>query len=94
MENLKISTDEKTIIWEGWDISKTDESGELTLSKGVEGGIKVGFKTYMRDETAYETIRPQDELSLEYKILDEDGAFQFKTKEKEDFFGIIKKYKF
>ncbi|MFH1868504.1 MAG: hypothetical protein ABH843_05990 [Candidatus Omnitrophota bacterium] len=95
MEDIKVSTDEKTIIWEGWDISKSGDSGELTLSKGVDGGVKVEFKTHIsEDETTYQPVKAQDELNIEYGMADEEVALQIKAKEKEDFFGIMKKYKF
>ena len=95
MEDITVSTDEKTIVWEGWDISRAGDNGELTLSKGVDGGIKVGFKTYLtEDETTYQAVKPQDELSLEYDIPEADSSLQIKAKEREDFFGMMKKYRF
>jgi len=95
LEQVTISSDEETIIWEGWDISRRDESDELNLSKGLGGGVRIGFKTQaMKDETAYETVKPHNEFQLEYSVPEENSALQFKAKENEEFLGIIKKYKF
>jgi hypothetical protein len=94
MEDLVISTDEKTIIWEGWDITKAPDDPQLQLSRGVNGGLKVGFKKYMPDETTYQPVKPQDEFALEYKPQDKNETLQFKAKEREEFLGVMKKYKF
>lgn len=95
LENLKISTDPHTIIWDGWDISKAAGQNELRLSKGVQGGVKVGFKKHIsNDETAYQAIKPQDELELEYRMPDDKSSLQFKAKEKEEFLGLRRIYKF
>ncbi|MFC1806742.1 hypothetical protein ACFL0T_00040 [Candidatus Omnitrophota bacterium] len=95
LEDIKISTDNKTVIWEGWDISRAKGDQELTLSKGEGGGFSLGFKRHLDDETVYSPIdTAQDEFKLEYKLSDDDSVIQIKTKEKEDFVGVVKKYKF
>ncbi|NQT95235.1 MAG: hypothetical protein HQ572_02185 [Candidatus Omnitrophica bacterium] len=100
LEEIVISADDKTIIWEGWDITKAEGSSEVSLSRALGKGVRVGFKTYLdRDETAYEPVRPQSELGLEYEIEDEEGllnkgTLEFKAKEREEFFGVKKRYKF
>jgi hypothetical protein len=94
LEDVVISTDEKTIIWEGWDISRP-VGNELKFSRDLAGGLKVGFKTQMPDERVY---RPQElgrELAVEHKLSDREyEAVQFKAKDDEEFLGVIKKYKF
>lgn len=94
LENLKVMTDPNTIIWEGWDISRATDESEVRLSKGLNGKVKVGFTKHMDDETTYQAVKPQDELELEYKMPDEESSLQLKTKEKEEFFGLMKRYKF
>lgn len=95
LENLEIGTDPNTIIWDGWDISKADEESKLSLSKGVDRRIKVGFTAHIsNDETAYQPVKPQNEFELEYKMPDEESLLQLKAKEKEEFLGLEKKYKF
>ena len=83
-----------SIVWEGWDISKARDDNELSLKRGLDGGVKVSFRKQMSDETTFEREIPQDELELEYELKDKNGALQYKAKEKEEFLGLIKKYKF
>jgi hypothetical protein len=94
LENITISTDEKTIIWEGWDISRS-LGNELKFSRDLNKSLNVGFKTQIPDERVY---RPQDlqrEIAVEYKLREqEDEAVQFKAKDDEEFLGVVKKHKF
>jgi len=94
LENVTISTDDNTIKWEGWDITKIDESHEFSLKKGLAKGVKVGYKTYMDDETKYDISQPRDEFQLEYDLLDDESVIEFKAKEDEEFLGFRKKYSF
>lgn len=93
LKNVIITSDEKTIIWYGWDITKVPGEDELKLSKAFGNKIKVGFKKQIRDETAYDTTRIEDEMELEYK-MEEKGSLQFKSRESDEFFGVMKKIKF
>ena len=94
MEDIVISTDDKTIIWEGWDITKTDKEGAFSLHKGLEKGVRVGYTTYLEDETQYESVNQRDEIGLEYDLMDDKGILELKAKEGEEFLGVKKKYKF
>lgn len=94
MENVTFSTDGNTIRWEGWHLTKIDESREFSLKKGLSGGVKVGYKTYMDDETKYDIEQPRDEFQLEYDLLDGEGILEFRAKEDEEFLGFRKRYSF
>jgi len=94
LKDVTISTDEQTIIWHGWDITKTAEDDNITLKKGLDGKVRVGFKKYMDDETTYKMQDQQDEVALEYELTDNNELLQYKAKEKEEFLGLMKKYKF
>jgi hypothetical protein len=94
LENITISTDSNTIKWEGWDITKIDEKKEFSLKKMLSGGVRVGYKTYMDDETKYNIDQPRDEFQLEYDLLDDESIFEFKAKEDEEFLGFRKRYSF
>jgi len=94
MENLSITTDDNTIQWEGWDITKVDESREFSLKRGLSNGVSVGYKNYMDDETKYDIDKPRDEFQLEYDLLDDESVIEFKAKEDEEFLGFRKKYSF
>ena len=94
MENIVVSTTDNTIVWEGWDITRIDESREFLLQRTLGSGIKMGYKTRTTDETRYEPVRQKGEFQLEYNILDDDSVLEFRAKEREEFFGIKKRYKF
>lgn len=90
---LKLKSDMKTIVWDGWDISK-DGYDSLKIVKDIGDKVSVGFKTFAREELPpYKKRDNMDEMSLEYK-LDNGQAFQMKLKENEEFFGIEHKKRF
>ena len=83
----------KTIVWDGWDISK-DGSDSIKMIKDIGDKVSVGFKTFAREELLpYQKRENLDEMSLEYK-LDNGQIFQMKLKENEEFFGIEHKKRF
>jgi hypothetical protein len=94
MEDIVVSTTDNTIVWEGWDITRIDESREFLLQRSLGSGIRLGYKTRTSDETRYEPVRQRNELQLEYNILDDDSVLEFRAKESEEFFGIKKRYRF
>ncbi|MDD5504948.1 MAG: hypothetical protein PHV77_06555 [Candidatus Omnitrophica bacterium] len=95
LEDISVSTTDKTIVWEGWDITRIDESGDFLLQRSLGNGIRLGYKTHMEDETKYDPSKKgRDEFQLEYDLLYEDSVLEFRAKEREEFFGIKKKYKF
>ena len=94
MEDVIISSDEKTIIWEGWDITKTDDEQEFSMRKGLGKNFKVGYKRQMDDETHYDPVKNQDEFQLEYDVDDINGTVEIRAKENEEFVVLKKKYKF
>lgn len=90
---LKLKSDMKTIVWDGWDISKGG-SDSLKMVKDIGDKISVGFRTFARDETLhYRKEENPDEMSMEYR-LDNGQAFQMKLKENEEFFGVEHKKRF
>ena len=93
MDYIKLKSDMKTIIWDGWDISK-EGSDSLKMVKDIGDKVSVGFRTFAREELPpYQKRENPDEMSLEYK-LDNGQAFQMKLKENEEFFGVEHKRKF
>jgi len=90
---IKLKSDMKTIVWDGWDISK-DGYDSLKMVKDIGDKVSVGFKTFAREELSpYKKRDNLDEMSLEYKLND-GQAFQMKLKENEEFFGIAHKKRF
>ena len=83
----------KTIVWDGWDISK-EGSDSLKMVKEIGEKVSVGFRTFAREELLpYQKRENPDEMSLEYK-LDNCQILQMKLKENEEFFGVEHKNKF
>lgn len=90
---IKLKSDMKTIVWDGWDISK-EGSDSLKMVKDIGDKMLVGFRTFARSELpVYRKEENLDEMSLEYK-LNNGHAFQMKLKENEEFFGIEHKKRF
>ena len=90
---MKLKSDMKTIVWDGWDISK-DGSDSIKMIKDIGEKVSVGFKTFAREEMLpYQKRENLDEMSLEYK-LDNGQIFKMKLKENEEFFGVERKKKF
>lgn len=86
LDGLRIKSDMKTIVWDGWDISK-DGTDELTMSKDISEKMRVGFKTMHREPlTTYYDRESPEEMSLEYKVGLEN--LKMKLKKDEEFFGI------
>jgi len=93
LDYIKLRSDMKTIVWDGWDISK-DSADSLKMVKSIGDKVSVGFKTFAKEEKPYYQGRENlNELNLEYQ-LDEGKAFQMKLKENEEFFGIEHKKRF
>ncbi|MDP2921778.1 MAG: hypothetical protein Q8O12_05390 [Candidatus Omnitrophota bacterium] len=94
MRYLKMKSDMKTIVWDGWDIEK-DGADSMKMVKGIGDNMSVGFKTFAREELPpYQKRDKEDEMSVEYKLDGENHAFQMKLKENEEFFGVEHKRKF
>jgi len=93
MSYMKLKSDMKTIVWDGWDISKYG-SDSIKMIKDIGDNVSVGFRTFAREELLpYQKRENLDEVSLEYK-LDNGQIFQMKLKENEEFFGVERKKKF
>lgn len=89
-EDLKIETDQHTIVWEGWDISK--DSTEVRLKRQVSEDFDVNFKTYMYNEKT-DGEQKENELGIDYKIR-KDDSLNVRMKEGGAFVGVEHKIKF
>ena len=93
LDYLNLKSDMKTIVWDGWDISK-EGSDSIKMVKEIGENVSVGFRTFAREELPpYQKRDNTDEMSLEYK-LDNGQLFQMKLKENEEFFGVEHKKRF
>lgn len=91
-EGLKLKSDMMTVVWDGWDIGSKGKD-ELTMKKDISDKVSVGFKTMSRTPiTSYYDRQSPEEMSLEYKIGEEN--LKLKLKENEEFFGVEHSVKF
>lgn len=92
LEDMRIETDQKVIVWEGWDISKDTHTSEVKLNKEVAEDIDVIFKTYS-NSGAVNDERKRNEIGLDYKIR-KDDSINVRMKEDGAFVGVEHKIKF
>jgi hypothetical protein len=95
LEDVKITTDQKVIVWEGWDITKS--TSEIMAKKGISDNVDLNFKTYMTvgDKTGAmdEDDDKKSEIGLDYKIK-KDDSINVRMKEDSAFVGVEHKMKF
>ncbi len=91
-DSVRIRSDVKTIVWQGWDITKKG-TDELSMEKDIGDRMQVGFKTAIREPlTTYEDRENPEEMSLGYKIGSEQ--LKMKLRENEEFLVIERNIKF
>ena len=91
-DDMVIKSDEETIIWEGWDITKKKMDNEVTLRRSISEDISVWYKSYLKDETQSEGSS-KDSIELEYEIF-KNKSLKMKLNKEEEFFGVENKIKF
>lgn len=92
-DGLRIKSDMKTIVWDGWDI---DQKGKdvLSMTKDISDNMRVGFKAFAKEPlTPYRDRDNPEEMSLEYKVGTQEHI-KMKLKENEEFFGVEHSIKF
>lgn len=93
LQNLKISSDEKTIIWHEWDITKKPEETKLSFQKDVGSEFKVGFDTFINDETENSLKKDKSGVEVQYN-LSQNQSIKLKLKENEEIVGVEHKIEF
>lgn len=91
LKDLKMCADGRTMIWDGWDISKADDAPQLKLEKSVDENLKVKFRTFMNDENLIDQPK-KDEWELQYKMGKK--KIKMRLKDQEDFVGLEHKNEF
>jgi len=92
-ENIVIKTDDQSIVWEGWDITKESAGDEVNLKKKISEDWEVGFTAPLEsDDTSWEKDE-ESEVELRYKIRDNE-SLKMQIKEEEEFLGVEHKIKF
>ena len=92
-ENLRISSGESAVLWDGYETAKWQDVREFRMKKKVVEGIDVGFKKFVTDEKVDESVRDRDEYELSYKLHPND-SFKVKYSDGSNFFGLEHKDKF
>lgn len=92
-ENVKITSPDKMIVWDGWDITKGKEEPKLSLGRDVGDSFHIDFNTFLERDTDLSDEKPKGEVELGYKVTD-DGVFKVRFKEDERFLGLEHKKKF
>ena len=90
-EDTIFKSDEETIIWEGWDITKRRAESEVSLRKSGEG-FSVSYSAYLKDEMTQD-VDSQDTIELEYEIW-KNRSLKVRLRENEEFLGLENKIKF
>lgn len=99
-DTMEITSDNRTIVWKGWDIShKKDETeyrldSESALSAGKDVGedFRINFNTYINDESS--NLAPSKEsIELEYR-LDETKSIKMELRQDDEFLSVERKMKF
>lgn len=93
LQDLKIYSDEKTILWSGWDITKRPEETKLSFQKEVGNEFKVGFSTFINDEIEDDFKADKDAVELQYNIS-QNRSLKLKLKENEEIIGMEHKFEF
>jgi len=88
---LKANQD-NNMNWRGWNVSRKDDSSEISFNKDIDEKFNVGFKSYMNNSAGMKDDR-RNELDLEYK-LKEDKNLKIQLKENEELLGVEHKVKF
>jgi len=92
MEDLKITTDQKIIVWEGWDITKS--TSEVEARKALSEDFDVNFKTEVGEkDVGIDDGRKESEIGLDYKIQ-KDDSINVRMKNDGAFVGVKHKVKF
>lgn len=94
LEDVKITTDQRVIVWEGWDITKSPS--EIMAKKGISDNVDVNFKTYVtvgNQSGMDEDEDKKSEIGLDYKIK-KDDSINVRMKEDSAFVGVEHKMKF
>ena len=92
-DNIRLSSDDKAINWDGWNSSKVQDVSEFRMKKRINDDINIDFKKFVAEEKVDESIKDNDEVGLEYKLHPNDSLKMVVGKDRE-FLGLEHKDKF
>ncbi len=91
-KKLVLASNQDNIKWQGWSISRKDDSGTIAVDKGIDDKFSIAFRSYMRNSVGM-TDERRDEFDLEYKLRD-DKSLKIRLKENEELLGVEHKVRF
>ncbi|MFH1847780.1 MAG: hypothetical protein ABH825_01010, partial [Candidatus Omnitrophota bacterium] len=90
-KDLQVETDQRVIVWDGWDVTKDIDTSEVTLRKDISNEFRVNFKGYTeRDREGYDR---KNEIGLDYK-MEKDDSLNVRMREDGTFVGVEHRVKF
>ncbi|MFH0763708.1 MAG: hypothetical protein V1927_01735 [Candidatus Omnitrophota bacterium] len=92
-DNIRITTDESAISWDGLAVTKAQGIQEVRMGKRLSDDVNIDFKKFITDEKVDASMKYGDEVQLEYKLQPNDSLKMTVGAEK-DFFGFEHKDKF
>jgi hypothetical protein len=91
LDNLAVTFDKGTVMWEGWDIRRGER--QVDIDKTLDEKFKVSFKTFLDNEIFKSNRTDDDRLEFEYS-LQGNKALKLYLKEREDIIGLEQKFRF
>jgi len=91
-DDIQFLSDEKTIILDGWDISRGIEESELSLKKSVSEDLTIGLRTFT-DDQKQDLVRENDAVEVEYK-LQGNRSLLMRFEKDDEVFGLKHGIKF
>lgn len=94
-DNMKVETDQKLAVWEGWEITKKIDTSEIRAKKKLgKDDVTLSFETYANEDLFHGVDDDKENrIGVEYK-LDKNESVKMELKEEESFVGMEHKVKF
>lgn len=92
-EDIRITSDDKAIMWDSWDTKKLQDIREVRMKKRLSEDINIDVKKFIAEERIDESIRDTDEVRLEYKLHPHD-SLKIMVGQDRDFLGFEHKDRF
>ena len=92
-EDIKVTTDDKAITWDGWDSKGLGGVQEVRMKKKITDDFDIDFKKFVTEKKIDESMRDTDEVYLEYKLHPNESLKMMMGQDK-NFLGLEHKDKF
>jgi len=92
-KDIKITSDDRAITWDGWDVSRLQGADEVRMKKRLSEDINVDFKKFESSRKVDESMAYRDEVQLEYKLHANESLKMMVGKDR-DFLGFEHKDRF